>query len=57
MFLLFSLVCPSGTAAEPGLVKNVGVSNYDEPALRQMHQLLPLASNMIRRIVHSPLNS
>eukprot|EP00438_Fugacium_kawagutii_P035858 Skav205426 [mRNA] locus=scaffold582:428576:455034:- [translate_table: standard] len=39
-------------AYQRGLVKNVGVSNYDEPALRQMHQLLkdrgvPLVFNEI----------
>jgi len=39
-------------AYQRGLVKNVGVSNFDEPALRQMHQLLkdrgvPLVFNEI----------
>ena len=34
------------TAVAPGLVKNVGVSNFDEPALRQMHQLLILGDSI-----------
>ena len=33
-------IVSSGLA--PGLVRNVGVSNYDEVALRQMHGLLCL---------------